>query len=102
MKVKEINKLIKEIILPHLKGYAVHRDLIYRIEGEYFLKGYNFESSGNGEYDLAVWYFIQPLFVKNTTIYYAFGDRLTFRKRMGLFKVRELEWWDATKENLNE
>lgn len=102
MRVKEINKLIKEIILPHLKGYVVHRQLIYQIEGGYYLKGYDFESSGNEEYDLAVWCFIQPLFVKSTTIYYTFGDRLTYRKRIGLFKIRKLQWWDATKENLNE
>jgi hypothetical protein len=102
MKVKEINKLIKEIILPHIKGYAIHRDLIYRIEGEYYIKGYNFESSGNGEYDLAVWCFIQPLFTKSETLYFTFGDRLKYRKKMGLFKTKELEWWDATKENWNE
>jgi hypothetical protein len=102
MKVKEINKLIKEIILPHIEGYAIHRDLIYRIEGEYYIKGYAFESSGNEEYDLAVWYFIQPLFVKSTTLYFNFGERLKYRKKMGLFKTKELEWWDATKENWNE
>ncbi|SFF09768.1 hypothetical protein SAMN05518672_11630 [Chitinophaga sp. CF118] len=54
MKVKEINKLLKEIILPHIKGYAIHCDLIYHIEGEYYIKGYVFESSSNEEYDLAV------------------------------------------------
>src|SRR4051794_14879425 len=101
MKVSEINRLIEKHFPAELKGYTIHKGLIYKIENEFFLKAYDFESSGNGEYDLAVWCFIQPLVVKHDSIIYTFGDRLSYRRKINWFKTKQIEWWDASKENLD-
>jgi hypothetical protein len=99
MKVAEINRLIKKHIESHLNDYEIHKDIVFKIENNFFLKGYVFESSGNSGYDLSVAYFIQPLFVKSDCLHLTFGDRLTYSKKINLFKSRKLEWWDASKEN---
>lgn len=102
MKVSEINKSIKQYIAPALKGYFVHKDLLYKVENNYLLKGFYFESRGNDDLDLAVWYFIQPLFIKKDGIILTLGDRLSYRKKLNLLRYEELEWWDARKENLEK
>ena len=101
MKVTEINKLIKKHLQSQLSSYYVHRDLIYKVENVFFMKGYAFESTGNGEYDLAVWCFIQPLFVKSDCLYFNFGDRLKYEQKIDWLRTKKLEWWDATKEKLD-
>jgi len=102
MKIAEINKLIKHHLHPKLENYHVNRDFIYKVQDNFFLKGYAFESTGNGEYDLAVWCFIQPLFVKSDCLYFNFGDRLKHKKKVDVLRTKKLEWWDATKEKLDD
>lgn len=102
MKVVEINKLIRKHIEQALPDYSVHKDFIYKLENDFFIKGYYFESRGNDDLDLAVWYFVQPLFVKKDFIVLTLGARLSYKKKVGLLKTKELDWWDARKEHLDE
>lgn len=102
MKINQINKLIKKYLEKDLSGYHIHNDLIYKIDSSFFLRGYDFESTGNGEFDLAVWYFVQPLFVKSDFIHYLFGKRLTYREKTNIFSTKNLEWWDASVAHLEE
>jgi len=99
MKVIDINRLIKNHIPQSLLKYNVHKDLIFVQECDFFIKGYDFESRGNDDLDLAVWYFVQPLFVKSDCLYYNFGNRLSYKRKVNILKSKELEWWDARKEN---
>src|SRR6516165_3104450 len=100
MKTSEINRCIKNYLLPYLKGYEVYKDVMYKIAPELFLKGYSVETSGNGEYDISVAVFIQPLFVKSDSLLTHFGVNLCYKKKAGKFKTLELQWWDASRENL--
>lgn len=102
MKVSEINKYIKKHLQDSLFDYQVEKGFIFKTESDFFLKGYDFESTGDGEYDLAVWCFIQPLFVKSDCLYYNFGNRLKYKKKVNILQSKELEWWDASKEKLDE
>jgi hypothetical protein len=99
MKITEINKLIKKHVEKNLSNYSIHRDLIYKLDNVFFIKGYYFESRGNDDLDLAVWYFIQPLFVKKEAIVLTLGERLSYKNRVSLLRAKEFEWWDARKEN---
>lgn len=102
MKVSEINKLIRKHLERSLSDYSVHRDLIFKIESDFFIKGYDFESRGNEDMDLSVWCFVQPLFVKSDCLYYTFGGRLTYKRKINLLQSKEMDWWDARKENLDD
>ncbi len=102
MKINEINKLIKKHLESSLSGYFIHRDLMFKVQNEFFLCGYYFESRGNEDMDLAVWYFIQPLFVKKDSIVLTIGDRLTHKRKINLLQSKKQDWWDARKENLDD
>ena len=98
MKVAEVNRLIHKHLPANLSEYSIFRNLVFKIEKDFFLKGYDFETSGYGD-SLAVWCFIQPLFVKSDSVYFTFGDRLTYQKKINWFSTRRFEWWDISKEN---
>ena len=98
MKISEINKMIKKHIEQKLIGYFVHRDLIYKPVNDFFIKGYYFESRGNEDLDLAVWYFIQPLFVKKDSIILTLGGRLSYSRKLSLLNKKDFDWWDARKD----
>ena len=66
------------------------------------MKSYYFESRGNGEADLAVWWFIQPLFLRRDDVILTFGDRLSHKEKVGFFRSSNMAWWDARKEHLDE
>lgn len=101
MKVSEINRFIKKHLQTELSSYQVHRDLICKIESDFFLKSYYFESRGNEEADLAVWWFVQPLYLKDDDINLTFGDRLTHKEKVSFFRSVNMAWWDARKEHLD-
>jgi hypothetical protein len=101
MKIKDIVNLNNMYLKDNLKSYTIHRDLVFKVESDFFLKSYYFESRGNGESDLAVWWFIQPLYLKDDDFNLTFGDRLTHKEKRSLFKSVDMAWWDARKEHLN-
>lgn len=101
MKVAEINKLIKKHITSSLKEYFAFRNRVLTIRSEYFLLGYYFESRGDGEDDLAVWYSVQPLFAKADGFNLTLGDRMSRKRKVNLLKTETTFWWDARKENLD-
>lgn len=101
MKINDIVRLNNKFLKDRLSGYTIHRDLLFKIESDFFLKSYYFESRGNGEADLAVWWFIQPLFLRRDDVILTFGDRLTHKEKVSLFRNTNMAWWDARKEHLD-
>lgn len=100
MKEKEINKFVVKYLPNELGFYHAHKDLMYCLTEEFFLKAYYFESGGNGEHDLRVECFIQPLFVKHDSIILTYSEILYRKHKAGFFKRTKYQHsWDARKEH---
>ncbi|MBO9633175.1 MAG: hypothetical protein J7578_08645 [Chitinophagaceae bacterium] len=102
MKIKDINRLIQKHLVPVFPQYTAYQDLLFRIDDEYLLRGYCFEVRGNGEYDLHLHAFVQPLFKPGSGhIHFTFGETIPRKIRKTLFGFKTVPAWDATKENLD-
>lgn len=102
MKIKPLNRLIKQYIEPSLPSYHIYQDLVYRVDDDFLLKGYCFDSRQYDKYAIDVSYFIQPLFVKADFIKLTIGNRLSYKKRINFFQTKVFDLWDVSTEHQEE
>ncbi|MBN9383031.1 MAG: hypothetical protein J0H74_19900 [Chitinophagaceae bacterium] len=89
MTKKEIEKFIKEYILPTHSNYYLHKNILYKPFGdELFIKGYSFDAGGRNPDAMHVTYFIMPLFVVEETISISYSQELYYAYREGLFNLK--------------
>ncbi len=98
MTKKEIEKLIKQYILPTHANYYLHKNILYKPFGEdLFIKGYSFDAGGRNPDAMHVSYFIMPLFVVEEMISIPFSQGLYYAYREGLFNLKRFRnyVWDV-------
>jgi hypothetical protein len=88
MKSREMQKLAKQYLLPHLKHYAAHGHLLIRLPADFFLCGYCFEGSSFAHDRFTVCAFVQPLYVPSDHIVLSYG------KRLGNIIGKPEKWWE--------
>jgi len=71
-----IERLARKHLLPVLPGFEARRSLVYRRPLGYFLCGLSFDTSSFTSSRIFVEAFVQPLFVSEEGLWYAFGLRL--------------------------
>jgi hypothetical protein len=75
MKTRELERLIKKYLAPHLERYRVTGSLLYTIESEHLLKGFYLERT-HTKRGFYTWVFVQPLYIPSTHISLTLGERL--------------------------
>ncbi|HTK21644.1 MAG TPA: hypothetical protein VL442_19140 [Mucilaginibacter sp.] len=89
MTKKEIEKLIKQYILPTHSNYYLHKNILYKpFGGDLFIKGYAFDAGGRNPDAMHVRYFIMPLFVVEESISISYSQELYYSYREGLFNLK--------------
>jgi hypothetical protein len=87
MKKREIEKIIKKHILPHIEGFEVQGDLLYVTPMNDLISGYCFENTGWDH--IYLWQFVQPLYIPEDGIFFSYGDRL--RSKLTNYEAYELD-----------
>ena len=89
MTKKEIEKLIKQYILPTHSNYYLHQNILYKpFGGDLFIKGYSFDAGGRNPDAMHISYFITPLFVVEDMVSFAYSQELYYAYREGLFNLK--------------
>ncbi|MEN3000338.1 MAG: hypothetical protein ABDI19_00655 [Armatimonadota bacterium] len=96
MKARDLMKLVKRFVLPHLEGFRVHRSLVYAHPVDMVLRGFVFQPLSMDPNAFTVEVFAQPLYVPSDCIWYTFG------KRLGWLKHRRGIWWELDISDLRQ
>lgn len=88
MKATEIERLVKQYLLPKLPGFDASRALLISSPIQWLLRGFAFDSSGLSPKAFTVWAFFQPLYVPREHVWLNFGHRL------GTLHGGQEKWWN--------
>jgi|GEM_PF-3724421 len=80
---QQLEKLLKNHLLPHLPKYAVKKRLVYRRPVDLFLRGFYFDASSMKS-AARIYVFGIPLYVPNVILHFTHGDMLR-HPEMGTF-----------------
>ncbi|GIV05729.1 MAG: hypothetical protein KatS3mg016_1304 [Fimbriimonadales bacterium] len=87
MRTRQLMRLVKEQVLPHLPGFRTHRSFVYSSPVGMVLRGFAFTPSYMDPAAFTVEVFAQPLYVPNDCVCYTFGARLSE------LKYHKDIWW---------
>lgn len=76
MRTREVEKYLRQYLVPHLDGFEVHERLLYKQPRKPFISGFFFDEPS---YDSAILYirvFVQPTFIPAEFFYFSFGNEL--------------------------
>jgi hypothetical protein len=92
MKATDIARLERLYLLPELPEFRQLGTLLYKAPVGLVLQGFEFDRSQFEKRALAVFCFVQPLYVPNDHLWFNFGDRLRDFETTG-------EWWEIPETN---
>jgi hypothetical protein len=75
MKTKEFTRIGKQL-LPHLSGFVIEKDLIFKSPIGDFLYAINFHGSDRNKTRFYTYVFVLPLYVPTEVIHFNYGERL--------------------------
>ncbi len=96
MRTQQLMRLVKEQVLPHLRGFRTHRSFVYSSPVGMVLRGFAFTPSYTDPAAFTVEVFAQPLYVPSDCVYYTFGARLSE------LKYHKDIWWRLREFNPSE
>jgi hypothetical protein len=93
MRTKDVERLAKIYLLPHLPGFIFHKKLLYISPIEQILRGVFFDSSAYERWTFVIEAFVQPLYIPEEHCHFTFGGRL------GNLGGGAENWWTIDETN---
>jgi hypothetical protein len=90
---REIQKRVRQHLLPVMGGYAAKGREVFMTPVEYLVRGFSFEPSAFSKCQFTVYAYVQPLYTGESSIGFTFGERL------GALARGPDRWWTISEDN---